>query len=57
VLNRAVNVSVPSGVTVSKLPYWHQVTPLIPKNGREKQAQRWLLLVSFSIKQHTKKSK
>lgn len=56
VLNRTVNVSVPSGVTVSRLPYWHQVTPLVAKKGQEAEAQRWLLLVSFTIiQQHTNK--
>ncbi len=49
--NRVVDVAVPSGVTVSRLPYWHQVTPLIPKKNKEQQAERWLLLVSFSIAQ------
>ena len=48
-LNRMVNVSVPSGVTVSHLPYWHQVTPLVAREGKEREAQRWLMLVSFSI--------
>ena len=45
--NQCVNVGIPSGVSVSFLPFWHQVTPLIPKAGREATARRWLLLVSF----------
>ncbi len=48
-LNQQVDISIPSGLTLSRLPYWHQVTPLIAKKGKEKQARRWLLLVSFSI--------
>lgn len=58
-LNRTVNVSIPSGVTVSRLPYWHQVTPLIPKKGNENEAQRWLVMVSFPIigKRNDKKFK
>ena len=45
--NRNVNIGIPSGVSVSLLPFWHQVTPLIAKPGREATARRWLLLVSF----------
>jgi len=46
-LHRSVNVGVASGVSVSLLPFWHQVTPLIPRRGREAGARRWLLLASF----------
>lgn len=45
--NRSVNVGIASGVSVSLLPFWHQVTPLLAKPGREATARRWLLLVSF----------
>lgn len=45
--NRNVNIGISSGVSVSLLPFWHQVTPLIAKPGREAVARRWLLLVSF----------
>ncbi len=48
--NQSVNVGIRSGVSVSVLPFWHQVTPLIAKPGREKTALRWLLLVSFVIR-------
>ena len=48
-LNQMLDISISSGLTLSRLPYWHQVTPLIAKKGKEKQAKRWLLLVSFSI--------
>lgn len=48
--NQFVNVGIPSGVSISMLPFWHQVTPLIAKPGRERTAHRWLLLVSFIIR-------
>ena len=49
-LNQPINVGIQSGVTVSYLPFWHQVTPLQAKPGMEEDAQRWLLLVSWGIK-------
>jgi hypothetical protein len=45
--NQSVNVGIPSGISVSHLPFWHQVTPLEARPGREATACRWLLLVSF----------
>ncbi len=45
--NQSINVGIPSGVSVSLLPFWHQVTPLLAKPGRDATARRWLLLVSF----------
>lgn len=45
--NQSVNVGIASGVSVSLLPFWHQVTPLEARKGREAEARRWLLLVSF----------
>ena len=47
--NRVNNIGIASGVSVSLLPFWHQVTPLEAKPGHEKDAIRWLLLVSFEI--------
>ena len=47
--NKMCNVGVASGVSVSILPFWHQVTPLEVKPGRELDAHRWLLLASFEI--------
>jgi hypothetical protein len=41
------DIAIPSGVSVSHLPFWHQVTPLQPRRGREATARRWLLLASF----------
>lgn len=46
-LNRPINVGIQSGVSISRLPIWHQVTPLVARKGKETKARRWLLLVSF----------
>lgn len=46
-LAKVADVSSPAAVVVYRLPFWHQVTPLIGKPGREAQARRWLLLGSF----------
>ena len=43
------NVNLQGGLAVYRLPFWHYTTPLAPKPGREKEARRWLLLVSFEI--------
>ncbi len=48
--DQPINVGIRSGVSVSNLPFWHQVTPLQAKPGLEQRAQRWLLLVSWGIK-------
>lgn len=48
--NQTVDIGIPSGVSVSMLPFWHQVTPLMARKGKEETARRWLLLVSFIIK-------
>ena len=45
--NQSVNVGVQSGVSISRLPFWHQVTPLLARKGKDRTARRWLLLVSF----------
>jgi hypothetical protein len=47
--NKLCNVGLASGIAVSLLPVWHQVTPLETKPGRERDAHRWLLLASFEI--------
>jgi hypothetical protein len=54
--NRSCNVGIASGVAVSMLPFWHQVTPLEVKPGR-KDAHRWLLLVSFEIERGKRRGK
>lgn len=46
--NHLRNVGIQSGVSVSMLPFWHQVTPLEAKPAHP-EAHRWLLLVSFDI--------
>jgi hypothetical protein len=46
--NHTQNIGIQSGVSVSMLPFWHQVTPLEVKPGHP-GAHRWLLLVSFDI--------
>lgn len=43
------NVNLQGGVAVYRLPFWHYTTPLAGKRGREKQARRWLLLVTYDI--------
>ena len=43
------DVNLQGGVSVYRLPFWHYTTPLAAKPGREKEARRWLLLVSFEI--------
>ena len=48
-LNQTVNVGIRSGVSISILPFWHQVSPLEAKPGMEQRAQRWVLLVSWEI--------
>lgn len=46
-LSRMFDVAKASGVIVSRLPFWHYTTPLAARPGREAEARRWLLLVSF----------
>lgn len=48
-LNAVHNVGITSGISISMLPFWHQVTPLEVKPGRGDDAKRWLLLASFEI--------
>jgi hypothetical protein len=48
-LNKSLEVGLASGVSISLLPFWHQVTPLEIKSGSGDKAHRWLLLVSFEI--------
>lgn len=50
ILNNMVQVGVSSGLAVSFLPFWHQVTPLRSKRGRAARARRWLLLASFVVR-------
>ena len=43
------DINLQGGLAVYRLPFWHYTTPLAAKAGREKEARRWLLLVSFEI--------
>jgi hypothetical protein len=47
-LQNMVEVGIPSGMSVSFLPFWHYTTPLMAKPGRSATARRWLLLASFT---------
>ena len=35
------------GLAAYRLPFWHSVSPLVAKPGREQQAHRWVLLGTF----------
>ena len=48
-LSEAVALDRPSGITVYRLPFWHYVSPLVARPGREATARRWLILGSFEI--------
>ena len=47
--SQVVDVNLESGISIYRLPFWHQVTPLIGKPGRENEARRWLLLGTFDF--------
>ena len=36
-------------LSVYRLPFWHYTTPLVAKQGREKDARRWVVMISFQI--------
>ena len=48
-LNNVVDVSIRSAMSISLLPFWHCVTPLVSKPGSDRFARRWLLLASYCI--------
>jgi hypothetical protein len=48
-LSQIVDCNLKGGISIYKLPFWHQVTPLVGKPGQEPQARRWLLLGTFDI--------
>lgn len=48
-LSQIVDVKIDAGVSIYKLPFWHQVTPMVGKAGHEREARRWLLLGTFDI--------
>lgn len=49
-LSAIVDMNLAGGVSIYRLPFWHQVTPLVGKPGREREARRWLLLGTFDIR-------
>jgi hypothetical protein len=48
-LSEIVDVASCGGVSIYHLPFWHYVTPLVARQGRERTARRWLLLATFQI--------
>ena len=48
-LRKIYSVKQQGSLVVYQLPFWHYTTPLTAKPGRESEARRWLLLVSFDI--------
>jgi hypothetical protein len=47
--SRIVDATRFGSITAYRLPFWHYVTPLAGKPGREAQARRWLLLGTFNF--------
>lgn len=50
-LSTITNVNLNGGISIYRLPFWHQVTPLVGKPGREREARRWLLLGTFELQE------
>lgn len=48
-LSQMVDVNLEGSISIYKLPFWHQVTPLAGKPGREAEARRWLLIGTFEF--------
>jgi hypothetical protein len=48
-LSQVWSMNLPSGVTVSRQPFWHYTTPLMGKRGLEAAARRWLVGQVFRI--------
>ena len=48
-LRNIVNINLQGAVSLYRLPFWHYTTPLAAKPGREREARRWLVMVSFNI--------
>jgi hypothetical protein len=48
-LSKVVDVNLEGSISIYKLPFWHQVTPLAGKPGREAEARRWLLVGTFDF--------
>ena len=45
--SRIVDVNVPGGVSIYKLPFWHYTTPLAGKPGREPEARSGRCFLGF----------
>jgi hypothetical protein len=48
-LDQAVALDGRPAVFMLRLPFWHYVTPLLAKPGRERDARRWVLTASYEI--------
>jgi hypothetical protein len=48
-LSQMVDVNLEGGISFYRLPFWHQVTPLTGKAGREAEARRWLIMGTFDL--------
>jgi len=48
-LSQITDVNLEGAISVYRLPFWHQVTPLVGNPGHESEARRWLLLATFDI--------
>ena len=42
-----LDINMAGGITAYRLPFWHYTTPLVAKAGRERAAQRWVVLGTF----------
>jgi hypothetical protein len=48
-LNSTYDIASPSAIAIYRLPFWHYTTPMMAKENKEADAQRWLLLRSFEM--------
>ncbi len=55
-LSQIIDVNLGCGISIYRLPFWHHVTPLVAKPGRECEARRWLLLATFDIQDPTNRN-
>ena len=54
-LSSVVDISLPVGVAVYKLPFWHYTTPLSGRAGYESLARSWVLISSFGVQSPRKR--
>jgi hypothetical protein len=45
--SHVLDVNTAGGITAYRLPFWHYTTPLAARAGRERAAQRWVVLGTF----------